>query len=89
MNPCRPRYSPERFIGPVSLFVRKYPENDQPYSACSWIGDYCVAEWDGETVYVADPHDEAKTIEHDEKDGEDAVNWMHESIEAWLGAVAE
>lgn len=85
----RPTKRPHRVIGPVTMYVH---HNDRlPYAsgACAWIGDYCLAEYDGWTVSVANADDPTQTDHRDERDGDKAVEIMEEMIEAWLGAVPE
>ena len=85
----RPTGRPHRVIGPVSMYVH---HNDRlPYAsgACAWIGDYCLAEYDGDAVGIADIEDPKRTVFRTERDGDKAVEIMEDMIEAGLGAVPE
>ncbi len=85
----RPTKRPHRVIGPVTMYVH---HNDRlPYAsgACAWIGDYCLAEYDGEWIGIAAAEDLDQTNFHRETDGDAAVDRMEDLIEAWLGAVPE
>lgn len=86
----RPTYRPDYYVGPVSVYVSRHDLTGDPDHAEAWVGDICVAGYDLDRVTVEHPDDPdmlADVVRDFRADqGEDAVEWMCERIEAWLGA---
>lgn len=81
----RPTGKPYDVIGPVTIYVRRNSESDQPTSACAWVGNYCVGEYSCGDVVVEHPSDPKRNVVVEEPDGDIAVECLINGVYRWLG----